>query len=45
MSTLGLSIPITNTIGDLNHELTYARPHSGLDNLRLVLGTEPFTGS
>lgn len=45
LSTLGLSIPITNTIGDLNHELTYARAHSGLDNLRLVLGTEPFTGS
>ncbi len=42
LSTLGLSIPITNTIGDIHHELAYARKHSGIKGLRLVLGTRSF---
>lgn len=42
LSTLGLSIPITNTIGDLYQELSYARKHSGIKGLRLVLGTRKF---
>ncbi|WP_433673037.1 hypothetical protein ACQP06_16680 [Nocardia sp. CA-136227] len=34
--------PIVNNIGDLAHELDYARAHSGIPGLRLVLGTESF---
>jgi hypothetical protein len=43
LSTLGLSLPVVNTIGDLSHELTYAQQHSGIKGLQLVLGTEPFS--
>jgi hypothetical protein len=43
LSTLGLSLPIINNIGDISHELAYAQAHSGIAGLRLVLGTEPFT--
>jgi hypothetical protein len=42
LSTLGLSIPAINSIGDLNRELTYARAFSGIPGLRLVLGNERF---
>ncbi|WP_433521226.1 hypothetical protein ACQPZ2_28210 [Nocardia pseudovaccinii] len=42
LSTLGFALPIVNNIGDINHELTYARTHSGIAGLVLVLGTEPF---
>lgn len=44
LSTVGLSWPVLNNVGDLNRELQYARAHSGIDGLRLVLGTEPFKG-
>ncbi|MET8757774.1 serine protease [Lentzea sp. NPDC004782] len=43
LSTLGLSLPIINNIGDIGRELAYAQAHSGIPGLRLVLGTEPFT--
>lgn len=43
LSTLGLSLPIINNIGDISRELAYAWAHSGIAGLRLVLGTEPFT--
>ena len=33
----------SNGIGDLGHELAFARSHSGLAGLRLVPGTQPFT--
>lgn len=43
LSTLGLApLPAANNIGDLAHELAYARHHAGLRGLRLVKGTEPF---
>ncbi|MGW2661653.1 hypothetical protein ACWCW7_11885 [Nocardia tengchongensis] len=42
LSILGLAAPIVNDIGDLAHELHYARAHSGITGLRLVLGTESF---
>ncbi|WP_433623598.1 hypothetical protein [Nocardia sp. CA-120079] len=42
LSTLGFALPIVNNIGDIAHELAYARAHSGIAGLRLVLGTEPF---
>ncbi|MEV5833596.1 hypothetical protein [Nocardia sp. NPDC052112] len=42
LSTLGIGLPIVNNIGDLSHELAYARAHSGISGLTLVLGTEPF---
>ncbi|MGW6117923.1 hypothetical protein ACWFRF_02690 [Nocardia sp. NPDC055165] len=42
LSTLGAALPIVNNIGDIDRELSYARAHSGLSGLRLVLGTEPF---
>ncbi len=45
LSTLGLSLPIINNIGDIGRELSYAQAHSGIAGLRLVLGTEPFTPS
>ncbi|MFX0578301.1 hypothetical protein [Nocardia nepalensis] len=43
LSTLTISLPIVNNVGDISHELAYARAHSGISGLRLVLGTEPFT--
>ncbi|MDO3297756.1 hypothetical protein P5V47_03510 [Mycobacteroides abscessus subsp. massiliense] len=43
LSTLGLTIPIINNIGDISHELSYAQTHSGIPGLKLVLGTEPFS--
>lgn len=43
LSTLAISLPIVNNVGDISHELAYARAHSGISGLRLVLGTEPFT--
>jgi len=42
LSTLGLSFPVINNVGDLDRELTYARAHSGIPGLKLVLGTESF---
>jgi hypothetical protein len=45
LSTLGLApLPASNNIGDLARELDFARAHSGIDGLRLVPGTEPFSG-
>lgn len=45
LSTLGLlPLPLSNNIGDLHHELAYARAHSGRAGLELVPGTEKFTG-
>ncbi len=45
LSTIGLApLPASNNIGDLAHELAFARAHSGIRGLRLVRGTEPFTG-
>jgi hypothetical protein len=44
LSTLGLApLPLSNNIGDFNHELGYAQAHSGIAGLSLVLGTEPFS--
>ncbi|MCU1648069.1 MAG: hypothetical protein JWN03_8344 [Nocardia sp.] len=45
LSTLGISIPAINNIGDISHELAYARAHSGISGLTLVLGTESFTAN
>ena len=45
LSTLGLAIPIVNSIGDLSHELAYAQTHSGIAGLRLVLGTASFNAT
>jgi hypothetical protein len=45
LSTIALSLPAVNAVGDLNHELAYARAHSGIAGLRLVLGTQPFRSS
>jgi hypothetical protein len=42
LSTLGIGLPIVDNIGDIAHELDYARAHSGIPGLRLVLGTERF---
>ncbi|WP_280302549.1 hypothetical protein [Nocardia abscessus] len=42
LSTLGIALPIVNHVGDIHQELDYARTHSGISGLRLVLGTEPF---
>jgi hypothetical protein len=43
LSTLGLApLPLSNNIGDLAKELSYAQDHSGLQGLHLVPGTEPF---
>jgi hypothetical protein len=45
LSTIGLApLPASNNIGDLAKELAFAKAHSGLSGLRLVNGTEPFTG-
>lgn len=44
LSTLGLApLPASNNIGDLARELAFAQQHSGIDGLRLVEGTEPFS--
>ncbi len=45
LSTMSLSLPVENAVGDLGRELAYAREHSGIAGLRLVLGTEPFDPS
>ncbi|MGH3446899.1 MAG: hypothetical protein ACRDP4_04665 [Nocardioidaceae bacterium] len=43
LSTLGLApLPLSNNIGDLSHELTYAQAESGITDLALAPGTEPF---
>ncbi|MGZ5415766.1 MAG: hypothetical protein ACXWDI_01185 [Nocardioides sp.] len=44
LSTLAL-LPYTgsNGVGDLSRELAFAQQHSGIDGLRLVKGTKPFT--
>ncbi|WP_240524034.1 hypothetical protein [Gordonia polyisoprenivorans] len=44
LSTIGLALPPLNNIGDISHELQYARANSGIDGLQLVLGTAPFKG-
>ncbi|MBZ5737408.1 hypothetical protein [Nocardioides mangrovi] len=45
LSTLGLApLPASNNIGDLAKELAWAQRHSGIHGLRLVRGTEPFSG-
>lgn len=45
LSTLALAPqPLSNQVSDLAKQLDYARAHSGIDGLRLVPGTEPFTG-
>lgn len=45
LSTVGLlPLPLSNNIGDLARELSFAQKHSGIPGLRLVKGTEPFTG-
>ncbi len=43
LSTLGLApLPASNNIGDISHELNYAKANSGISGLTLSLGTEPF---
>ena len=45
LSTLAAApIPGENGVGDLARELAYAQQYSGIPGLRLVKGTEPFTG-
>lgn len=43
LSTLAL-LPLagSNGVGDLSHELAFAKRHSGIDGLRLAKGTSPF---
>jgi hypothetical protein len=44
LSTLALApLAGSNGVGDLNHELNYARANSGIAGLTLVPGTEPFS--
>lgn len=44
LSTLGLApLPLSNNIGDLAHELSFAQAHSGIAGLTLVPGTEAFS--
>ena len=44
LSTLAVApLPGSNGVGDLSRELKYARAHSGISGLRLVLGTEKFS--
>jgi hypothetical protein len=46
LSTLTLApVPLTNGVGDLARQLRYAQLYSGIPGLRLVLGTEPFSGA
>lgn len=43
LSTLSIGVLfVTNGLGDLSMELAYARRHSGIEGLRLELGTERF---
>jgi len=43
LSTLGLApLPLSNNIGDLSHELSWAQANSGISGLQLVNGTQPF---
>jgi hypothetical protein len=45
LSTLAvLPLPLSNGVGDLGRELTYARSH-GFEALQLVNGTQPFNGN
>ena len=41
----GAPVAGSNGLGDLTRELRYARERSGIDGLKLVPGTEPFSGS
>ena len=44
LSTLALApLAGSNGVGDIAHELAYAKAHSGIRRLRLVRGTEPFS--
>lgn len=44
LSTVALApLPASNGLGDLARELRYAQVHAGIDGLRLVPGTEPFS--
>lgn len=44
LSTLALApLAGSNGVGDLNHELDFAKQHSGIAGLSLVQGTEPFS--
>ncbi|TIC84536.1 hypothetical protein E8D37_05185 [Nocardioides sp. GY 10127] len=44
LSTVALApLAGSNGIGNLSHELAYARQHAGIAGLALVPGTEPFT--
>lgn len=44
LSTLALApYPASNGVSDLAHELRFAQRHSGIEGLRLVRGTEPFS--
>ncbi|MGH3332784.1 MAG: hypothetical protein ACRDPJ_15905 [Nocardioidaceae bacterium] len=44
LSTLAIApLAGSNGVGDLNHELTFAKAHSGISGLALVPGTEPFS--
>lgn len=45
LSTLTMGQTLLNTMGDLSHELDYARRHSGIRGLRLELGTVPFNAT
>jgi len=45
VSTIAIApVPGENGIGDLAKELAFAQAHSGIGGLRLVKGTEPFSG-
>ena len=44
LSTLAIApLAGSNGVGDLNHELEFAKAHSGIAGLALVPGTEPFS--
>ena len=44
LSTLAVApLAGSNGVGDLNHELEFAKTHSGISGLTLALGTEPFS--
>jgi hypothetical protein len=44
LSTVALlPLPLSNGVGDIGHEITYARSH-GVGGLTLVNGTQPFAG-
>jgi len=45
VSTIAIApVPGENGVGDLARELAFAKSHSGIAGLKLVKGTEPFTG-